>query len=205
MAVIAPFRGLVARRGGAPARDRVPALYRYEISFGVPDERRHATGVLARVALDGLDGVAGPSSGSPEVEEGALPVLRYVDERGWVDEILASNAFDEVVRLTDPEGNEHRLWRVDRPEGVQEVVAQFEERALRLERGGGAFRGAVDAWRRSKTAADASLVVLLAPEGPDPAPWDPTLVAGVQDEPRPRPWQELAGDPGKPSWRKLPL
>lgn len=205
MPVIAPFRGVVARRGAAPPRDRTPALYRYEVSFGPPDDRRHATGFLARVALDGFDALAAPSSGNPETEEGTLPVLRYSDERGWVDEILSSNAFDEVVRLTDPEGTEHRVWRVDRPEGVQEVVAQFEDRGLRLESGGGVLRFAADTWRRSKAATDASVVVLLAPEGPGPAPWDPTLVTGVQDEPRPRPWQELAGDPGKPSWRKLPL
>jgi hypothetical protein len=122
-----------------------------------------------------------------------------------VDEILASNAFDEVVRTTDAEGNEHRLWRVDRPEGVQEVVAQFEDRALRVERGGGALREALAAWRRTGAGTDASRVVLLVPEGPQAAPWDPALVTGVQDEPPPRPWQELAGDPGKPSWRKPPL
>jgi hypothetical protein len=75
VAVIAPFRGLVAgRRGGAPVRDRRPALYRYEVSFGPPDDRRHATGFLARVALDGLAAATAP--GSPEAEEGALAVLR---------------------------------------------------------------------------------------------------------------------------------
>lgn len=233
MSVIAPFRALRAAPGRKPptwvtgesapplsaahlraaithghlVRDTVPALYRYEIAFGPPEERRHATGFLARMVLEDGPEVEG-AGGKARAELGhdiEPVVLRYPDERGWVDEVLSSNAFEEVARFTDEAGAEHRLWRVDRREGVQEVVAQFEDKALRLESGAGILEAALAQWKASGKATDGSILVLLAPEGPETAPWRCGLVLSPLDEPRPRPWQEMAGDPGKPQWRTPPL
>jgi len=241
--VIAPFRGLHPPPGRAgpnwaigetgPAlsaahlrsavahghlvRDGVPALYRYEVSFGPPDQRRHATGFLARLALavdepghsieaamhasrEGLH-----ASGEGLGHDVEPVVFRYPDERGWVDEVLSSNAFDEIARLTDEDGAEHRLWRIDRSEGMQEVVAQFEDKPLRLEGGAEQLEHARARWLASGKGSDGSVLVLLAPEGPEKAPWRAGLVMSPLDEPRPRPWQELAGDPGKAKWRTPPL
>ena len=197
-------RDLVAR--GELVRDRTPALYRYEVAWGPPEARRHATAFLARLALqpDEANGARGDARAA-RGHDAEPVVFRYADERGWVDEVLASNAFEECARLTDGEGAEHRVWRVDRPEGVQEVVAQFEDKALRLESGAAVLEEATAHWRATGRDVDGAVLVLLAPEGPQPAPWRTGLVLSPLDEPRPRPWQEMAGDPGKAKWRTPPL
>ncbi|MCA1818872.1 MAG: hypothetical protein ABR562_02440 [Thermoplasmatota archaeon] len=193
------IRGKTAQ--GLLVRDRSPAFYHYELSFGPPEARRHATGFLARVALHEGDTGGDPSPRAAAGHDLEPAVFRYSDERGWVDEVLSSNAFDEVARFTDADGNEHRLWRVERGEGVGEVVAQFEDRALRLERGEDLLRAARAHWRGTGRDADGAVLALLAPEGPEAAPWRGGLVFSPLDEGRPRPWTEVAGDPGKAQWR----
>jgi hypothetical protein len=188
MPVIAAFRALRRTRPDAPwVRDDTPALYRYEI---LGDERR--TAFFCRIALEGTPRPA-------QASEGPV-VFRYVDERGWVDQVLASNAFDEVARAVDEEGT-HVLSRVDRVQGVQEVVAQFEDRELRLESGGAVLEAAAKAWKASGKAGDAAVLAILAPEGQATAHWRMDLIESPNDEPRPRSWQELAGDAGPAQFR----
>lgn len=226
MPIIAPFRGLRPGPGpfdvdaqtwllrlpthgddrprspGLRVRDTRPAFYRYEVTWGPPESRRHATAFLARLALEESRGDAAAAVARDAAESDAQPVVyRYVDERGWVDEILQSNAFDELVRATDRDGAEHRIARVERAEGVEEVVAQFEDRVLRLESGADLLAAALARWRSTKAETAASVLVLLAPEGPPPAPWRAGFVLSPADEPRPRHWTERAGDPGKAKWR----
>jgi len=225
--IIAPFRGLcpvagrfavattwplgappsaskpVAATPGHSTRDRTPAFYRYELTYGPPESRRHATAFFARLALDegAATGSGSPSPSTTPTLDAEPVVYRYVDERGWVDEILSSNAFDELVRATDANGNEHRIWRVERPEGVAEVVAQFEERALRLESGAHLLATAQIHAGPAGGPATRSVLALLAPEGPATAPWRAGFILSPRDEGRPRAWTELAGDPGKAKWR----
>lgn len=215
-------------REGRLVRDRTPALYRYEVTWGAPEERRRTAGLLARLALEEpVDALAvgaadapvpltpyapvtqalpaahatpGPTSPLPGVDS-ELVVFRHEDPRGWVDEVLQSNAFDEVARCTDPSGGEHRVWRVDRPEGVGEVVAQFEDRSLRVEQGDDTLGRAQERWRQSRSEADGAVLALFVAEGADAAPWRCGLVMAPRDESRPKPWQELAGDPGPARWR----
>lgn len=142
---------------GTMARDARPAFYRYTIEHGPTGARRTLQGVFARVRLD-------PTYIEVRRHEKTLqrkkrerlhlreatgvdtePIwLLYRDERGWVDEILASNAVDELARFTDEDGNEHRLWRVDRPEAVTEVVAQFDDRHLVIADGHHRYQTALD-------------------------------------------------------------
>lgn len=142
---------------GTMKRDPRPALYRYTIEHGPPGARRTLQGFFARVRLD-------PTYTEVRRHEKTLqrkkrerlhlreatgtdtePIwLLYRDERGWVDEILASNALEELCRFTDEDGNDHRLWRVDRPEAVTEVVAQFDDRHLVIADGHHRYQTALD-------------------------------------------------------------
>lgn len=87
--------------------------------------------------------------------------LLYRDERGWVDEILTSNAFDELARFTDEDGAEHRLWRIDRPEAVGEIVAQFEDRTVVIADGHHRYQTALDHHANTGRDEDSSLLVCL--------------------------------------------
>lgn len=87
--------------------------------------------------------------------------LLYRDERGWVDEILTSNAMDELARFTDEAGVEHRLWRVDRPEAVGEIVAQFEDRTVVIADGHHRYQTALDHHAATGAETDESLLVCL--------------------------------------------
>ncbi|HUR62341.1 MAG TPA: hypothetical protein VM286_08285 [Candidatus Thermoplasmatota archaeon] len=161
---------------GRWSRDARPAFYFVEAT----GPRGPMRGFLALLATAGAPPM--PATGTGPA------VLRYTDPRGWVEELLSSNAFDEVARLHEPDGGQ-RLWRVDRAEAVGELVAQFEDRALALLRPPGPHPpGAVMAF-------------LVR----DPA-WLPVqpggAIAAVEDEPVPRPW---AGDAGPPQWRPPPL
>src|SRR6185503_18335704 len=93
---------------GTMARDGKPAFYRYTIEHGPHGARRTMQGVFARVRLD-------PTYTEIRRHEKTLqrkkrerlrlreatgvdtePIwLLYRDERGWVDEILSSNALEE--------------------------------------------------------------------------------------------------------------
>lgn len=159
---------------GTMARDARPALYRYTIEHGPPGARRTLQGLFARVRLD-------PTYTEIRRHEKTLqrkkrerlrlreatgvdtePIwLLYRDERGWVDEILSSNALEEVLRFTDEEGHEHRLWRVDRPEAVTEVVAQFDDRHLVIADGHHRYQTALDHFAATGRAEDGSILACL--------------------------------------------
>jgi hypothetical protein len=169
MPAIAPFRAQ-----GQPR----PAFYLIEATGA----RGPMRGMLAWLAVDG----------APKMAAGPVPgpaVLRYEDPRGWVEELLTSNAFDEVARFQDADG-EQRVWRVDRPEAVGELVAQFDDRALAVLRQPGlhppgallAFLVRGDPW------------LPRAPGGP--------FSAVAPGEPVPRPW---SGGAGPAQWRPPPL
>ncbi|MEK6975302.1 MAG: DUF1015 domain-containing protein [Candidatus Thermoplasmatota archaeon] len=139
------------------ARDARPAFFLYAITSGPPEARHTMHALFARVRLD-------PTYTEIRRHEKTLkrkkqerlhlrgatntdtePIwLLYRDERGWVEEILRSNAFDEVARLTDEEGHEHRVWRIDRPEAVAEVTAQFDDRGLVIADGHHRYQTALD-------------------------------------------------------------
>jgi uncharacterized protein (DUF1015 family) len=87
--------------------------------------------------------------------------LLYRDERGWVDEVLASNAVEELLRFTDEEGNEHRLWRVDRPEAVGEVQAQFDDRHLVIADGHHRYQTALDHFAETGRPEHGSILACL--------------------------------------------
>ncbi|MEA3136417.1 MAG: hypothetical protein QOC71_698 [Thermoplasmata archaeon] len=155
-------------------RDGKPAFYRYTIEHGPPGARLTMQGVLARVRLD-------PTYHEVRRHEKTLqrkkrerlrlreatgvdtePIwLLYRDERGWVDEILSSNAIEELLRFTDEEGHEHRLWRVDRPEAVGEVTAQFDDRHLVIADGHHRYQTALDHFAATKRAEDGSILACL--------------------------------------------
>ncbi len=87
--------------------------------------------------------------------------MLYRDERGWVDEVLTSNAFDELLRFTDPDGMEHRVWRVDRPQAVAEVMAQFEDRTVVIADGHHRYQTALDHHAATGSDETDSLLVCM--------------------------------------------
>jgi hypothetical protein len=177
MPAIAPFRAVGVDPRHPERREARPALYLVEAS----GPRGTVRGMLAWLATEGAPAMP------PRAEPGPA-VLRYEDPRGWVEELLTSNAFEEVARLQAPDG-EQRIWRVDRAEAVGELVAQFDDRALALLRPPGPHPpGAV-------------LAFLVRGE-----PWLPHSPGGslsvAPGEPVPRPW---SGEPGPAQWRPPPL
>jgi uncharacterized protein (DUF1015 family) len=160
---------------GVLVRDRQPAFYQYEVRHGPPEARRVMRAFFCRLALDPtytavrrhekiLPGKAGDRRRLLDATEcNTEPIwLLYRDERGWVDEILSSNAFDELVRFTDEEGDEHRLWRVDRPEAVGEIIAQFEDRELVIADGHHRYQTALDHFGATGDPLHGSILVGLA-------------------------------------------
>ncbi len=161
---------------GVMRRDERPALYLYEISHDLFPGGPRATmrGLLCRLRLD-------PSYTEVRRHEKTLyrkkrerlhlreatlcdtePIwLLYHDERGWVEEVLRSNAFDELVSFTDEEDHSHRLWRVDRPQAVGEVVAQFEERHLVIADGHHRYQTALDHFAATGDPRHGSILVCL--------------------------------------------
>jgi uncharacterized protein (DUF1015 family) len=100
--------------------------------------------------------------------------LLYRDERGWVDEILTSNAYDEVLRVRDEEGFEHRLFRVDRPEAVGEIVAQFEDRTVVIADGHHRYQTALDHHAATGRDEDGSILVCFVRDNDPGLRIDPT-------------------------------
>ncbi|HEX2065492.1 MAG TPA: hypothetical protein VHI93_01635 [Candidatus Thermoplasmatota archaeon] len=177
MPAIAPFHAIGVDPRRPALREARPAFYLVEAS-GPHGLRR---GLLAWMALEGAPAM--PAGGAGPA------VLRYEDPRGWVEELLASNAFEEVARFADAEGGQ-RVWRVDRPEAVGELVAQFDGRALALLRPPGPH------------PAGAVLAFLVRGDGWLPRwPGGPSL-AVASSEPVPRPW---SGEAGPAQWRPPPL
>jgi uncharacterized protein (DUF1015 family) len=168
----AAMKALMAQ--GMLARDDRPAFYHYAITHGPAGARRTMHGLLARLRLDATykevrrheRTLRRPKRDRLRVREHTAcdtePIwLLYRDPRGWVDEILASNAFDELVRFSDEEGHEHRLWRVDRPEAVTEVVAQFDDRSLVIADGHHRYQTALDHFQATGRPEHGSILVCL--------------------------------------------
>jgi hypothetical protein len=177
MPAIAPFRATGVDPQDPARREARPAFYLVEAA-GPRGTRR---GMLALLATEGAPAM--PANGTGPA------VLRYEDPRGWVEELLSSNAFEEVARLQDAEG-EQRVWRVDRAEAVGELVAQFDGRALALLRAPGPH------------APGAVLAFLVRGDGWLPrSPGGPTFAVAA-GEPVPKPW---SGEAGPAQWRPPPL
>ena len=179
---------------GVLVRDERPAFYMYEVRHGSPGARTAMRGFFCRVALD-------PSYHEIRRHEKTLakkksdrlrlleatdcntePIwLLYRDERGWVDEVLSSNAFDELARFTDEEGSEHRLWRVDRDEAVLELISQFEERTLVIADGHHRYETALKHYAATGRAEDGSILVCLVRDTDPGVRIEPThrLVRGL--------------------------
>lgn len=87
--------------------------------------------------------------------------LLYRDERGWVEELLRSNAFTQLCRFTDEAGIEHCLWRVDRREAVEELTAQFDDRTVVIADGHHRYQTAIDHAAATHRPQDASILVCL--------------------------------------------
>lgn len=159
---------------GTLRRDARPALYLYTIEHGPAHARRTLTALVARVALD-------PSGARIKPHEATLlrprkdrlrlrqatgcdvePIwMLYRDPRGWINEVAASNAIDELSRFTDADGHEHRLWRVDRAEAVGELVAQFEERTLVIADGHHRYQTALEDAAATGDARRAAILTML--------------------------------------------
>jgi uncharacterized protein (DUF1015 family) len=161
-------------RDGAMVRDGRPAFYRYTVEWGPPGGRLLLQGVFARVRLDPTytevrrheKTLQRKKKERLRLREATLadtePIwLLYRDERGWVDEVLASNAVEELARFTDEDGQEHRLWRVDRPEAVGEVQAQFEGRHLVIADGHHRYQTALDHHAATGRPEHASILACL--------------------------------------------
>jgi hypothetical protein len=178
MAAIAPFRAVGLDPRHPARREARPAFYLVEAT-GPQGAMR---GLLALLATDG----------APPMPPGPAPgpaVLRYEDPRGWVEELLASNAFEEVARFQDA-GGEQRVWRVDRAEAVGEIVAQFDDRPLALLRPPGPH------------ATGAVLAFLVRGEGWLPREPGGASLSVAPGEPVPKPW---SGEAGPAQWRPPPL
>jgi uncharacterized protein (DUF1015 family) len=159
---------------GTMARDPRPAFYRYTVEWGPPGARLTMQGILARVRLDPTytqvrrheKTLQRKKKERLRLREASLadtePIwLLYRDERGWVDEVLSSNAVEELARFTDEDGHEHRLWRVDRPEAVGEVQAQFDDRHLVIADGHHRYQTALDHFAATGRPEHGSILACL--------------------------------------------
>ncbi|MHB8633995.1 MAG: DUF1015 family protein [Thermoplasmatota archaeon] len=159
---------------GVMARDSKPAFYLYEVTHRIHGEPVTMRGLLARVRLDasykeirGHEAVVAAKKRDrlhlrQATQCDTEPIwLLYRDERGWVEEILTSNAGDELCRFTDEAGIEHRLWPVSRPEAVGEIVAQFDDRKLVIADGHHRYQTAVEHAAGSGRAEHQSILACL--------------------------------------------
>ncbi len=159
---------------GTMVRDDAPALYLYEVRHGPPEDRHVMRGLFCKLLLDpSYTDVKRHEMTLKKKKSERLELLRatnvntesiwlsYRDERGWVEEILTSNAFDELARFTDEDGTEHRLWRIDRPEAVQEVIAQFEDRHLVIADGHHRYQTSLNRYAETGKPEHASMLVCL--------------------------------------------
>lgn len=159
---------------GVLVRDATPAFYLYHITHGVPGRRRTMRALVARVALDPsgqeilphehtLAGKRSDRLGLRQATHADCePIwMLYRDAAGWVEELLESNAFEELMRFTDEAGHEHRLWRVDRREAVGEIRAQFDDRRLVIADGHHRYRTALEHAAATGRPEDASILTCL--------------------------------------------
>lgn len=158
------------QQDGAMVRDTAPGFYVYEIKHPGGTMR----GFFCRIAIDAdYQSIKRHEMTLPKKRSDRLSLLEatgvntesiwmlYRDERGWVDEILSSNAIDELHRFTDEQGLQHRVWRVDRPEAVAEIQAQFEDRDVVIADGHHRYATQVKHWQATGREADASMLVCM--------------------------------------------
>ncbi|MGB0651920.1 MAG: DUF1015 family protein [Thermoplasmatota archaeon] len=108
--------------------------------------------------------------------------LLYRDERGWVDEVLTSNEEDEpVLDFTDAAGMRHVVTPVTRPEALDEVTAQFEDKTLVIADGHHRYQTAVNHFTQTGRAEDGALLAVLVRDQDEGIWIDPThrVVAGL--------------------------
>ncbi|MEA3190803.1 MAG: hypothetical protein QOD77_1385 [Thermoplasmata archaeon] len=159
---------------GDLARDARPAFYLYHATHGPAESRATMRALFCRLRLDPAHKEVKPHEKTlRRAKQDRLhlrvatrcdvePIwLLYRDPRGWVEELLESNSFDELARFTDEEGTEHRLWRVDRPEAVGEIVAQFEDRTLVIADGHHRYQTALDHHAQTGRPEHGSILVGL--------------------------------------------
>lgn len=169
------------QRDGTMERDGHASYYLYEATHrGVPDvedeepEPITMRALVARVATDATythirrheKTLHGKKRDRLHLREATRtdvePIwLLYRDERGWVEELLTSNAFEELARFTDEAGIEHRLWRIDRPEAVAELTAQFDDRTLVIADGHHRYQTALDHAAATGRPEHASILACL--------------------------------------------
>lgn len=157
---------------GILERDAKPAFYLYTLTDGGSRQVMHA--LVARVALDPTGKAILPHEHTLARKRGDRLLLRqetgmdtepiwmlYRDDNAWVEELLVSNAFEEWTRFTDEAGIEHRLWRVDRPEAVAEITAQFDDRRLVIADGHHRYRTALEHAQATGRPEHASILTCL--------------------------------------------
>jgi uncharacterized protein (DUF1015 family) len=161
-------------QGGTMMRDAKPAFYLYTIEHGAPETRRRMSAMLCRLRLDATGKMVRPHEKTllrprrdrfhlrVETRTDCEPIwLLYRDENAWVEELLESNAFEELSRFTDEQGHDHRLWRVDRSEAVGEIIAQFDDRTLVIADGHHRYQTALEHHAETQRAEDGSILVAL--------------------------------------------
>ncbi len=191
----APFEGAARllqawQEDGALVRDDKPAYYVYEIHHRGGTMR----GFFARIRTDDTyTQIRRHEKTLPGKKRTRLDLrtatrcdtesiwMLYRDERGWVDEVLSSNALEEVVRCHDEEGNEHVVWRVDRPEAVTEVTMQFEDRHVVIADGHHRYQTALDHHAATGRDSDGSILVCLVRDNDPGLRIEPThrMVVGL--------------------------
>ncbi len=198
---------------GTMARDARPALYLYTIEHGPPHARRTLTALIGRIALDATGTRIKPHEATlarPKKDRLRLrqatgcdmePIwMLYRDPRGWINEVAASNAIDELARFTDVDGHEHRLWRVERPEAVGELVAQFEERTLVIADGHHRYQTALDDAAATADPRRAAILAMLVRDD------DPGLaIEATHRLVTALPWPAAEAVARLPAWTATPL
>lgn len=173
---------------GSFERDARPGFYTYTVHYrDAAGEAHTMRGFFARVAVD-------PKYQEVRRHEATLkkakvdrlnlrratacdtePIqLLYRDERGWVDEVLASNEDDAILDFTDEQGYRHVVAPVTRAEGVGEVVAQFEDKTLVIADGHHRYQTAVNHYTETGRPEDGSVLAVLVRDQDPGIRIDPT-------------------------------
>ncbi len=168
---------------GAMVREGAPALYYYEIQH----DRGTMQGFFARLRVD-VDyqsvkrhekTLAKPKADrlhlltTTDCDTEPIQVL-YRDERGWVDEVLQSNALELVADITDEQGMRHRVWRIDRGEAIAEVVAQLADRDVVIADGHHRYQTSVHRYQQTGRDEDGSILAVFVRDTHPGITIDPT-------------------------------
>ncbi len=173
---------------GAFERDQQPGFYTYTVHYRDSAGTAHTMrGFFARVAVDPkYDEVRRHEATLKKAKVDRLnlrkatscdtePIqLLYRDERGWVDEVLASNEDEPILDFTDEQGYRHVVAPVTRAEGVGEVVAQFEDKKLVIADGHHRYQTAVNHYTETGRQEDGSVLAVLVRDQDPGIRIDPT-------------------------------